>query len=1193
MNFRLSPTCCLAIATVMTAVPLSAQQTDRPIQDPAVFASGVRPTEALDPEAERQLFVLPPGFEIQLVAAEPDIAKPMNLAFDARGRLWVSSSLEYPYAAPLDQPARDTIRILEDTDGDGRADRNTIFADGLNIPIGLYPYQDGVICYSIPNIWFLRDTDGDDVCDVREKLYGPMGWERDTHGMCNAFTRGFDGWLYSCHGFNNQTTVAGRDGHQITMHSGNTFRMRLDGSRIEHFTHGQVNPFGMTFDETGDIFTADCHTKPITLLMQGGWYDSFGRPHDGLGYVPNVMDHLHGSTAIAGIAIEAGSGFPAEYRGHTFGGNVMTSRINRNSLAHHGSSIHAHEEPDFLIAGDAWFRPVDLRFGPDGALYVADFYNRIIGHYEVPLTHPGRDRNRGRIWRIVYTGQGGTAQKAGNANNSTLPRLPDLSKLTAADLFQELRHPSLERRMLAADRLVDGLPAEAALLASGELEAVPHVGSTSPDDHAAAERLRLHSLWILHRLGALDAEPLISATGDSSSLVRTHAFEILRDMAPAPALWRDVLAAGLGDADPRVRREAALATAIHQDAALAPALILALRQADAEDVHLRHALRMALRDQLALPDGFATVQRVELTGDDQRELANICLALRTEDAGRFLLKHVTDSDSLDAARLADALRAIVRQVPVDNVQTVATLVQSRFRNDLNLQLELLDAVRRGLMERNLDSPAVRDWSLSAARRLLASSENVETPLAWTFLPHPGKPDRGNPWVIQQRISADGGEPMPFFCSLPRGEQWTGLLRSEPFTIGDRFEFYTAGHIGHPGQPVHAENFIRLRDAASLEILREASPPRNDTAQRVEWNTRDLKGRSTFVELVDGDTDNAYAWLAVGRFSLARLNPSRLPEDSQRAARLIAEFRLEELTAPLSERLLKQSADVDTARELGRTLATFHADSRLAALAEATGLPEAPRELRASAAQLIVDGHGDAAIETLGEFMKLATSAQQLAIADQLATDASGTAVLLTLIEQGKASPRLLLGPAIARSLASLTQPGLAERAAELTKNLPDENQQTVELIARRKGSFFATSGDASVGIELFRKNCAACHQVAGQGKKVGPNLDGIGGRGLDRLLEDVLAPNRNVDIAFRATTVITKDGRVLNGLLKPADGGQFVLIDGKGQETPVAASAIDEQIPSPLSPMPANLAETLTEDDFRHLLTWLLSLRSH
>jgi hypothetical protein len=215
--------------------PDGAEDLTEKLPGPDPFAAQVRPTEPLSPAEEQKTFHLPPGFEVRLFASEPEILKPMNMAFDAKGRLWITESREYPYAAPTDRAGRDHVKILEDTNGDGRADKITTFADGLNIPIGLYPYRDGCVVFSIPHVWFLRDTNGDGRCDVREKLFGPMGYDRDTHGLNNAFRRGFDGWLYACHGFNNQTEVAGMDGHEITMQSGNTYRMRLDGSRVEHF----------------------------------------------------------------------------------------------------------------------------------------------------------------------------------------------------------------------------------------------------------------------------------------------------------------------------------------------------------------------------------------------------------------------------------------------------------------------------------------------------------------------------------------------------------------------------------------------------------------------------------------------------------------------------------------------------------------------------------------------------------------------------------------------------------------------------------------------------------------------------------------------------------------------------------------------------------------------------------------------
>ena len=208
-------------------------------------------------------------------------------------------------------------------------------------------------------------------------------------------------WLFQ------HSEVQGKDHKPIHMQSGNTYRMRPDGSHAEYFTHGQVNPFGLAFDPLGNLYSADCHSRPVYQLIRGAWYPSFGKPDDGLGFGPDMVTHDHGSTGIGGISFYAADQFPEAYRGTVFVGNVVTNRINHDRIEWHGSSPKGIEQPDFVWSEDNWFRPVDIELGPDGALYIADFYNRIIGHYEVPLTHPGRDRERGRIWRIVYKGTDG------------------------------------------------------------------------------------------------------------------------------------------------------------------------------------------------------------------------------------------------------------------------------------------------------------------------------------------------------------------------------------------------------------------------------------------------------------------------------------------------------------------------------------------------------------------------------------------------------------------------------------------------------------------------------------------------------------------------------------------------------------------------------------------------------------------
>src|SRR5262245_54282215 len=217
LPIRLPVPAALSLALLATA-PLPAQQ------------QHVATTPHLSPAEERATFRLPAGFEAQLVAAEPDINKPINMAFDAKGRLWVTCTVEYPYPAKEGQ-GRDTVRILSDFGPDGRARNVETFADGLNIPIGILPYKDGAIVYSIPNLWFLRDTDGDGKCDKHEVLYSGFG-HKDTHGMVNGLFMGFDGWVYACHGYMNDSVVKGKDGHEIKMNSGNIFRFKPDGSRV-------------------------------------------------------------------------------------------------------------------------------------------------------------------------------------------------------------------------------------------------------------------------------------------------------------------------------------------------------------------------------------------------------------------------------------------------------------------------------------------------------------------------------------------------------------------------------------------------------------------------------------------------------------------------------------------------------------------------------------------------------------------------------------------------------------------------------------------------------------------------------------------------------------------------------------------------------------------------------------------------
>jgi putative heme-binding domain-containing protein len=442
--------------------------------------------------------------------------------------------------------------------------------------------------------------------------------------------------------------------------------------------------------------------------------------------------------------------------------------------------------------------------------------------------------------------------------------------------------------------------------------------------------------------------------------------------------------------------------------------------------------------------------------------------------------------------------------------------------------------------------------------------------------------------------------------LPKGEQRTGIYRSAAFELPAKLSFWCAGHSGFPDKPLNDGNYVRLRDATTHVVLAESRPPRNDTAQLIEWDLSKLiksdadtpspqpspKGRGGYIELVDGDTANAYAWLAVGRFSLAGLNPSDTARRQQLAAEIVGKLKLTALRPHLATLVSAPNTDGTARAAAGQALVSLDPDSRAAALVVALNDPAMPTELRVKLGQAIAHEMDGTDVESLGEVMKLAPARLQTAIADTLAGDATGAAALLALVETGQASPRLLLSPNVSAKLGTLKDMKLDERASAATAKLPPVSETIDKLIAERLVGFARHPANLERGEAVFTKHCAACHQIAGKGTVVGPQLDGIGGRGLARIVEDVLDPNRNVDVAFRTTTIRLDDGRVLSGLFRRAEGAQLVFADNEGKEFTLAKDEISQEQKTALSLMPANVPEIVPADEFHDLMAWLLSQRT-
>jgi putative heme-binding domain-containing protein len=970
----------------------------------------------LAPAEQVKMMKLPPGFVMQLVAAEPKIKKPINIAFDALGRLWVTGSEEYPFPAPKGRPAKDKLVILEDFGPDGLARKSTVFGEGLNIPIGVLPLPDckSAIVFSIPNIWKLTDTDGDGKADKKEVLYTGYGY-KDTHGMTGEFMWGLDGWIYCCHGFSNASTIKGKGDDKVSMQSGNTYRIKPDGSKIEQFTWGQVNPFGLAFDEKGNLYSADCHTRPLYHLLKGAYYPSFGKPHDGLGFGPEMVTHDHGSTGIAGIAYTNADHFPPEFRDNLFIGNPITHRINRDRIDWRGSTPKGIEMPDLVVSKDRWFRPVDIKLGPDGALYVADFYNRIIGHYEVPLDHPLRDRERGRIWRIVYVGEDGKGQPK---DYHSIPQRK------VEEVVEALGDPNITVRTFAMNELVR----------RWDWRVVGEIAKVMDKDKPLQAA---NALWVWERAAGIGADTLEAVLKSPHALVRLQAVKILGERPKVTDAQRQYLHRLLDDADPSVRRAAAAALGAHPSVGTVYRLAQPERPIPAEDEALAHTVRMALRDQFKAREVAKAIP--QLAWQDVRGMnavADVSLGSPTPQAAEFLFLyglHGNEPPPLGQRR----------------VQHIARYSSAELRGDL------LDRVRKW-------SDAKPALQAAAVRGLIQGTQ-----------------ERGAQLSPEERRWAE--------------EVIVGLLTARR-ALKDTIEMAGALRVSAAQAPL-------------LDIV----------------NSR---------KVAEAERRGAIA-------ALLTIEPRNHVE-------------------PLARLLVDDKEPIGLREQVAASLAGTNQKEAHAALIAA--FEKAPARL-------------------------------QTTIALGMAGSSQGGDKLLEAVAAGKASARLLQDTAIATKLRQARVPDVDTRLATLTKGLPAADQRAQELVNQRRAGFVKVKADAGAGLNVFKKHCAACHQVKNEGSKIGPQLDGIGIRGLDRLLEDILDPNRNVDQAFRATTLELDNGQFVTGLLLREEGKVLVMADNLGKEVRIPGDQVAERRVAQLSPMPANFAEQVPEKDFHDLVAYLLEQR--
>ena len=525
------------------------------------------PGPALSPAEAIKKMTVPPGFSVELVASEPDIVNPVGMAIDERGRFWITESFEYPRREP--GPGRDRVKVIEDTDGDGKCDKFTVFAEGLNIPSGVAVGHGGVWVANAPDILFLQDTDGDGKADKQEVVVTGFGRD-DTHELPNSLTWGPDGYLYGLNGVFNychvkypKTSKHYREDHPGWKFTCALFRIHPITREFQVFCEGTSNPWGVAFDGEGAAFISACVIDHLWHLTRTGYYHRQGGPYPPHTWkLESIVKHKHQAAAYCGIHYFDSDAYPEKYRNKLYMGNIHGGCINVDKLQRAGSSYFATGEDDFLTANDVWFMPVVQKTGPDGCLYVLDWYDRYHCYQDANRDPKGIDRANGRLYRVRY-------------KDTPRAAAVDFAKLSDDELIKQLHKENDYARSTAqrvlTERLVQNIPQEdsgAVLLGGARRAKLQNLVL----DESAPRKARMHALWATLSLQTPGEDYLLKLLHHKDAIYRAWAVRTVGNFGGSEAVWKRVRQLAT-DASVDVQLQVAITAATKNDEHTIPTLL--------------------------------------------------------------------------------------------------------------------------------------------------------------------------------------------------------------------------------------------------------------------------------------------------------------------------------------------------------------------------------------------------------------------------------------------------------------------------------------------------------------------------------------------------------------------------------------------------------------------------------------------
>ena len=857
-----------------------------------------RPGPPLSPQDALETFVLEEGFRIEVFAAEPLIQDPVAMEIDEQGRVYVVEMIGYP----LDTGRNGRIKLLEDTDGDGRPDRSTVFADGLMLPTGVLRWKNGVLVTDAPDVWYLEDNDGDNRADVKEAFLTGFALSNPQHTVSNP-RYGVDNWIYLAHEPPIKTVIFqekfGDEGSKIRFagrEEGVRLENRIGNLRFRPGTHeleavSGSSGFGLSFDRWGRLLTLNSvrHIRQQVLaapyLSRNPALGAASTSKDISDHPPRVypvtlnpkhriLTDIGNFTSSCGIAVYSGGLFPSPYDQASFVADPAHNLVHCDILKEKGVTLRAsrvHDEREFLASTDHWFRPVFVYVGPDGALYVVDYYRRIIEHPEW-MSDEFHDPGRGPE-ALYEGGRHGRIYRITPESENPAPWKPSLSMGEASDLdlVESLNHPNAWRRTHAQRMLVDRESPEAA-------DHLREMFGSSPSPDT-----RLHALWTLEGLGGLTPYDIRQALKDPEPGIRENAIRLAESrLDQEPGLARDLLTM-TEDGHPGVRFQL-LCTLGWLDSPAARRARRQLLLRDMEDPWVQLAALSAFAPRpldllkLAVSEfsESASKQRVEFfrqigalvaAGADPSEIRRFF--------GRISMRSDPDSDWWQAAGLEGLAQGIRQGTGDDRTQGISTtrllklaeasslLLRSAALQLLDLMPQPLSPVGETLPDRVL--ARIGDRALDPALRAdsvrlltLLDGESRFTLLAGLL--DPQEPEEVQVAAVRALAETEGGETGRFLISNWK-EMTTDVrlgaaatLLSKPETVellmtaieNEDVPFWTVSQRHKSRLVMHSDPSIRARVhdlMRKLESRRLAALERYEAASGVSGDP--VQGAAVF------------------------------------------------------------------------------------------------------------------------------------------------------------------------------------------------------------------------------------------------------------------------------------------------------------------------------------------------------------